>query len=499
MEIKAYTCPQCGAPLNVEEGTTFTQCQSCGSKIKITYSKNEIPQAREFITPDGIAIASAIVPESYELEAKYNSTWQSEMVPFIASVSATSSDHQVYMSSFSKEIFHDLRNPFLTTIMSLVQCHTNNGYRKFLEPEDYLKQEAEKIAGGTLTPVAKTTLPSALLNSPDTAKQMLDNDIYAYGLFMEMQPKSINSLCESVLYKYSGKLNDRDIYVLAGMDYEGAELVYSLPGLDGLGDMTEKALNSFREAFKKSVGKELPSGSDLISSFNNVMSGKDKMTMKDYMNGGLLGKMMREKREKAPETKEEVKVERNPDDPIPFGHSKEYGKHVDHVLFGVQRSYFCMYYAEKENEANSVFGRFVATIAPDPSLAQRENQLINNKLDMIRQQANRNQAMAQQKMLELQRMQARTSQMIADNARHASDGLMDSWRRKMDSDSRISSAYSEAIRGVNTYTTTDGRNVEVSTVADHVYQNSYGDVYGVSGNALDQSLLNNLNWTELKK
>jgi hypothetical protein len=41
--------------------------------------------------------------------------------------------------------------------------------------------------------------------------------------------------------------------------------------------------------------------------------------------------------------------------------------------------------------------------------------------------------------------------------------------------------------------------VDVSVSADHVYQNQYGDVYGVSGNAPDQDILNKLNWTELKK
>ncbi|MBR3265169.1 MAG: hypothetical protein IKI61_04310 [Erysipelotrichaceae bacterium] len=42
-------------------------------------------------------------------------------------------------------------------------------------------------------------------------------------------------------------------------------------------------------------------------------------------------------------------------------------------------------------------------------------------------------------------------------------------------------------------------NVDVSVTADHVYQNRYGDVYGVSGNALDQDVLNKLDWTKLSK
>ena len=63
---------------------------------------------------------------------------------------------------------------------------------------------------------------------------------------------------------------------------------------------------------------------------------------------------------------------------------------------------------------------------------------------------------------------------------------------------RISADMSEAARGVNTWQTTDGRGVEVDVVADHVCQNTYGDVYGVSGPAPDQELLNRLDWTALK-
>ena len=102
-------------------------------------------------------------------------------------------------------------------------------------------------------------------------------------------------------------------------------------------------------------------------------------------------------------------------------------------------------------------------------------------------------------MYQLQQSQAQLRQTLADNARSMSDGLMDSWNKKMASDSRISQARSEATMGVNTYTNSYGQNVDVSVSADHVYQNQYGDVYGVSGNALDQDILNKLNWSSLDK
>ena len=90
-------------------------------------------------------------------------------------------------------------------------------------------------------------------------------------------------------------------------------------------------------------------------------------------------------------------------------------------------------------------------------------------------------------------------QSMAQNSQAMSNMIMDSWNQKQASDARISQARSEAIWGVNSYQTTYGQNVDVSVTADHVYQDRYGDVYGVSGTAPDQEFLNRNDWTELHK
>ena len=81
----------------------------------------------------------------------------------------------------------------------------------------------------------------------------------------------------------------------------------------------------------------------------------------------------------------------------------------------------------------------------------------------------------------------------------ASAGIMDFWEKRSASQSRMSANYSEAVRGVNTYTTPSGGTVECSVTADHVYQNRYGDTIGVSGNAVDPDVAAKLNWTKLEK
>ena len=109
------------------------------------------------------------------------------------------------------------------------------------------------------------------------------------------------------------------------------------------------------------------------------------------------------------------------------------------------------------------------------------------------------QAQLAQSRVALAANQQRLAQTLAANSEAMHAGIMDSWNKKMASDSRISQARSEAIRGVDTYTNSYGQNVEVSVTADHVYQNRYGDVYGVSGPAPDNETLSRLNWTEIEK
>jgi hypothetical protein len=148
---------------------------------------------------------------------------------------------------------------------------------------------------------------------------------------------------------------------------------------------------------------------------------------------------------------------------------------------------------------------YIAALSPDQSILLNSNskgmweQLAYENWVAAMQFANQLSAQARQGQIQAQQRAIEASRMIAQNSAQMSAGIMDSWNRKMASDSRISQARSEAIRGVNTYQTTGGRSVEVGVTADHVYQNNYGDVYGVSGTAPDQELLNRLNWTEIRR
>ena len=197
---------------------------------------------------------------------------------------------------------------------------------------------------------------------------------------------------------------------------------------------------------------------------------------------GLIGSLM------------SMKQSKPSDENRPFGQ----GEGTQVIRWGYNRMYLCVTDAAGEGAATEAFLRFALSFSPDSALSQRRAQAEEQIYQRSMQQANALAAQARQGQIMAQQRAMETSRIIARNSAEISAGIMDSWDKKMASDSRISTGMSEAIRGVNTYRTTDGRGVEVDVTADHVYQNSYGDVYGVSGPEVDPELLNRLDWTELK-
>lgn len=171
--------------------------------------------------------------------------------------------------------------------------------------------------------------------------------------------------------------------------------------------------------------------------------------------------------------------------------------HGHYVAWGSENIYFCTTDPAHEDAATAAFMQMVSTFSFDESVHKRKFDRASefNRAELMKNQALQAQTAALQQQLRMN--QARLRQTLADNSRAMSDMIMDSWNQKMASDSRISQARSEAILGVDTYVRTDGTTVQHSVVADHVYQNQYGDTVGVSGPAIDPSFIPD--WTEIPK
>ena len=137
------------------------------------------------------------------------------------------------------------------------------------------------------------------------------------------------------------------------------------------------------------------------------------------------------------------------------------------------------------------FFTFAGSWTQDASLNQRLEQA--HIAQVQSEQASLRNAMnyaLQSQAMNMQR-QAQISQTLSET----SNIIMQGYNNRMASQDRISNNWSQAIRGVDSYVTTDGRTVEHSVVSDHVYQNQYGDTIGVSGQ-LDEVPRD---WTEIHK
>lgn len=387
-----------------------------------------------------MALAHAEVPDTYETGGELNRNRQSAAVPFTFNIHAVNKEKRIGMFILSEEMFCEPRSQLAKLGVNNDPAVIRSSLRPFIEPGDYLLETAQQIFGAPLTPVAQTDLPSRNTQNKEANYQKMMDLVNIYVSFdnqMGTPTKVGNTIYNGVLAKYAGNKNGTGCVVMAGMDYKGYEYYTNM-------------------------------------NMGSLMGGMGGLL------GGMLGGMQQQNQ--------------GARDPR-FGH----GDPCDMVYWGSEARYVLVAPAEFEAEAANDFVKFIASYQPDPALMQQFDQLVMQSVQQNQQYSMQMQGMAQQSMMRTQQMQQQTAQMISQNSRDISAGIMDSWDKKMASQTRMSNNYSEAIRGVNTYQTTTGQNVEVSVAADHAYENQYGDVYGVSGPAPDDDILSKLNWTEINQ
>ena len=477
MQIKAYTCPSCGAPLDVNYDTTFTFCPHCGCKIHISYEGEAAPQnpdLRQFTASDtGVPLASAVVPPDYTLKGALHTQWQSDLVPFTATIQAVSPDHSTVLMSSSREVFEDYLNPMQKRMIASVPGAIKTGFRDFMEPEAYLQQYAQQVLQTPVIPVAKAALPSLFGKNLPGERNALLSYFQSHCININVRIEVANLVCDGILMKFSARLGNRNVVVLAGADWQGVEYFDANRGFAA-------TMNPFSNPF--SAG-----GGEAPKNFGQW-----------FLQGGLVGQMQRNRRAAAQQAQQTQQRTQAPK-VIPLGHAKQYGKQVDVIQWGSKRRYLMLAPAEKEKEATEIFLRFVGSLKADPALTKQESALVEQMFQTRVMEAQGYAAQAQQMRMQTMQRQMEVSRQIARDSAEISAGIMDSWEQRSASQSRMSANYSEAVRGVNSYETPSGRTVECSVGADHVYQNRYGDTIGVSGNAVDTEVAAKLQWTELNR
>ena len=151
-----------------------------------------------------------------------------------------------------------------------------------------------------------------------------------------------------------------------------------------------------------------------------------------------------------------------------------------------------------DGELEKSFLPFVSSLEVHPDVDRLTIQVVQEEAGRV-QMATQGQLARNQAAFDAQQAAHRQQQAAFDSYNQSISDARDAQHRQFMSSSQAqfdhhAPDFSEAIRGVNTYTTSDGREVEVSVHADRAFENQAGDVIGTSN-----SFEPGASWTEIPR
>ena len=440
MEIKALKCPSCGGSISIPPGAVASYCPYCGTALQISYDTPKDADAPAGMTSiqdarSGMMIGQAVIPEGWNVQGSYMQVKIDEITPIGTAMQAISPDGSMAIGMNHGEHFYDF-----TYNGPLQLAAPRSQWKDFLDPQDYLRALAEQITKSSVSVTSVGTLETAFnRNRAREAEKLVsrfEENAHIVLPNVQCDLRLQDILCESQIIVGTYTNTGQPWVILMGADLFGLEYYDAAP----------------------------------MGTANRAMS------------SGL--------RKLNPFAKKDTSTK-----PGGFGHAMAEGKPVDVIEWGCKRMYYGVAPASSEQALSVAFRNFTQSFAQDPSIDHLLEQA--HAQQVAREQASLSQAMNY--AMASQRANMARQADISRTLSESSNIVMQGWENRMASQDRISHNWSEAIRGVDSYVTTDGRTVEHSVSSDHVYQNQYGDTVGVSGNGLDQETMNRLNLTELNK
>lgn len=518
MGNRSFFCPACGEKLEFAPDRKMAFCPFCGNKLDMPPVSDEERPARPAsrtslrqFTDDrtGVPLAAAAVPDDYLLSANLREEWQSDTVPFTILAQAASPDREILLVGGTGESHSTTLNPLLKMMVGKIPGSVVSE-RDFIEPEQFVQEFAISVIDAAVTPVAETALPSrAGQELPQKWPEMLA------GLRANLGRDPVNPIDVAnftmipILIKFRAQIDGRRLVVLAGMDYVGSEqyAIHGLTGANGIGAGLGGAAASMVSSWFGGSGEQPKGAFDWLMKGGLLGQMRRNRAAAEQSNaggnnayhpqsaGGMYGQQSARTSAFRPESRPGILM----DGSMPFGHASEYGKRVDSIEWACSGRYAVVAPEEREQEATEIFLKFVRSFDMTPEQQTRWKQMVAQKGNQMAAQNQMMQARTAATRMDTMRRQRDLSRQIARNSQTISAGIMDSYEKRSAMQDRTSRGFSEAIRGVNTYTTSSGSSVEVGVSADHVYENRYGDVYGVSGDPVDEQTAARLDWTELDR
>ena len=504
MEIKALNCPSCGATIDIQAGEKLVKCPYCDTTITATYDKNEQQMVGGTQFTDektGLPLGKAIIPEGWKTQGFMVEKQIDDITPFGTILNTYNSDQTMRMTTQFGEKWMQLLTNSILSMATPKQIRRN-----YLEPKAYLADLAARILNVSITPGAFGKLETNYSRNRSIEAQKIIGRFNENARIIlpniQCDYKLQNVLCDS--YAINGRFQNqgKEWCVIMAADLYGLEFYDAAP----MASLGRGLTSGIGKLFSGSQGDSSEFPNVFSETINAIKNGEESIFSMDFLRGGGLVGAMKRQKEKLQTAEVNAQMNTGPvpqpqEAPRPqaaepaFGHAKEAGKPVDAIEWGAKRIYYAVGPAELEQDLIRKFMVFVGSFKQDQGIEQRLEQIHQQvrQQEMMSLQSATGYAMASQQANMMRQAQ------ISQTLQQSSNIVMQGWENRQAAQSRMSDNFSQAIRGVDSYVTTDGRTVEHSVVSDHVYQNKYGDTIGVSGTGFSEQAMNNLGLTELDK
>lgn len=517
-------CPDCGAALAIPQGVTQFFCTFCGAKIVLAVapSKTEpsatTPPASQGTAhlrdirdqASGYGVFCAYVPDSWET--------------CTVSLQRTGSSSRPYRAQAQ---LRDQTGAYVNLLVGDAGMRNSAGVKALLS-----------MYGGHLAGIDHTNyadMPDPISLADEAARNLASNLGAERFLFSHQlacptlaaeQQRAFDHFKQKIQIT-SGNVHDPLVAVVlrcydlwvAGQAWKLATFVRleAVKDGSGLGEGTRDALGSMMGSLGSMFGgtpQHQGSAPDAVEEEDQYQG------MAGFLlGGGLIGKMQRQRqREKAAAARAaQAAQSHTPAAAVPQPHDEsasassstawclpdfaQYAKSGT-ILWSVETiATFAAPATVFDTQLKAAFIPLASSLQLHPDIESLSMMVVQQEAAQI-QAATQGQLARNQAAFQAQQAAHRQMQASFDSYNQAWQARSDAQHQQFRAQTNAQFAtggtaapdFSEAVRGVNTYVTSDGREVEVSVQADRAYENQAGDVVGTAGGFEPGA-----DWTEINR
>lgn len=519
-------CPNCGTELTIRQGINRFFCTFCGTKIVLaaTSGKTEPTATTPPASPSaahlrdirdqasGYGVFRTYIPDSWEICDVSLQRTNSSSRPYRAQAQLRSQ-----MGAYVNLFVGDAGTRNSASVNALLSMygghlagadHTN--YADMPNPISLADEAARTLASNM---GAERLLFTHQLACPTLAAEQ-QRAFDHFNQKIQVPGGKIHAPLAAVVLRCYDLTVSGQTWKLAA--FVRLEAVKDGPGLD---EGARDALGSMMGSLSNMFGGTLQHQ----ESAPNAVEDEDQYQgMAGFLlGGGLIGKMQRQRQREKAATAQAAQTahSRAPAAAVPQQQAngeitsapsstswclpdlEQYTKSGT-ILWSVEAiATFAAPAADFDTQLKAAFIPLVSSLEPHPDIERLAKAVIQQEAAQI-QAATQSQLARNQAAFQAQQAAHRQMQASFDSYNQAwktrSDAQYQQFRTQTNAqfatDDTASPDFSEAICGVNTYLTSDGREAEVSVQADRAYENQAGDVIGTAG-----SFEPGADWTEINR